>query len=170
MTPIVTPELAEQAWERIGGLDALDVVKLQKRSGKFQPELVGFVLGFTHDLSPEGMGVALYAMLVIFEMFQRAAPTGFTKINERAILRLWQESRRIGDGLLASEFDSALVDDFVSSSPEPSAVRYVVEALVDAQEESGDLPPEEVAQVLAIHRTVIHALHAAARQQPSSPG
>lgn len=168
MTPIVTPELAEQAWQRIGRLDHRDVVKLQKRSGKFQPELVGFVLGFTHDLSPEGMGIALYAMLVIFEMFQRAVPTGFTKINDRAVLKLWQENRRIGDTLLASEFDAALMHDFVNGSPEPAAVRYVVEALVDAQEESGDLPPEDVAHVLAIHRTVIDALHGAARQQPSS--
>lgn len=168
MTPIVTPELAEQAWQRIGRLDHLAVVKLQQRSGKFQPELVGFVLAFTRDLSPEGMGIALYAMLVIFEMFQRAAPTGFTKINERAILRLWQESRHIGDALLASEFDAALMHDFVNGSAEPVAVRYVVEALVDAQEESGDLPPEDVAQVLAIHRTVIDALHGAARLQPSS--
>jgi len=170
MTPIVSPELAEQAWQRIGRLDAPGVVKLQKRSGKFQPELVGFVLGFTHDLSPEAMGIALCAMLVIFEMFQRAAPKGFTKINERAILRLWQESRRIRDALLASEFDSALMNDLVIGSSEPTAVRYVVEALVDAQEESGVLPPGEVAQVLAIHRTVIEALHAAARQQPPSAG
>jgi hypothetical protein len=170
MTAIVTPEIAEQAWRRVGRLDHREVVKLQKRSGKFQPELVGFVLGFIDDLSPEGMGIALYAMLVIFEMFQRAAPTGFTKVNERAILQLWQESRRIGDALLASEFDSGLMSEFVIGSPEPTAIRYVVEALVDAQEESGNLPAEEVAQVLAIHRTVIHSLHAVARQHPLPSG
>ena len=76
----------------------------------------------------------------------------------------------MADVLLASEFDSAQMTEFVIGSPEPTAVQYVVEALVDAQEESGNLPAEEVAQVLAIHRTVIHSLHAVARQHPLPSG
>lgn len=167
MTAIVSPSFAEQAWQRIGRLAPSEVVKLQRRSGKFQPELVGFVLGFTHDLSPEAMGIALYAMLVIFDMFQRAAPPGFAKVKERAILQLWEENRGLSDTLLASDFDAELMNEFATGSCEPAAVRYVIDALVDVQEESGDLPPEEIARVLAVHKTVIDALHAAARPQRS---
>lgn len=92
MTAIVSPELVEQAWRRIGALDASEALKLQNRSGKFQPELVGFVLGFTHHLSPEGMGIALYAMAVLFEMFQRAPATQFAKVSDAAIARFLCDS------------------------------------------------------------------------------
>lgn len=163
MTTIVSPELVERAWRRIAALDASAALKLQNRSGKFQPELVGFVLGFTHDLSREGMGIALYAMLVLFEMFQQVPATRFTKVKDAAIMQSWPANRGLGTELLKCEFDRAMMADFVSSSSEPAALQYVVEALIDAQDEAGDLPPEEIAHILAIHRTVIDALHAAAR-------
>jgi hypothetical protein len=164
MTAIVSSELAEQAWQRIGALDDAEVVKLQRRSGKFQQELVGFVLGFTSKMSPESMGIALYAMLVLFEMFQRAPNTTYRKVDERTIMRLWQTNDALCAELLASEFDRDLMAGFVSRSSEPAALQYVVDALVDVQEEVGDLPPEEVAHVLAIHKTIIDAFHSAANR------
>ncbi|MBA3345013.1 MAG: hypothetical protein H0T44_06880 [Gemmatimonadales bacterium] len=93
MTAIVSAELVEQAWRRIGALDASEALKLQNRSGKFQPELVGFVLGFTSKISPEAMGIALYAMLALFEMFQRAPGTTFRKVKDATIMRLWTNNR-----------------------------------------------------------------------------
>ncbi len=162
MAAIVSAETAEQAWQRIGALDEPSIVELQERSGKFQPELVGFVLGFTHELSPEAMGIALYAMLVIFEMFQRGVPR-IKKVKEQTILRLWHENRHATSELVAAEFDNDLMQVFIADSVEPAALQYVVDALVDVQEESGDLPPVEVAHVLAVHKTVIDALHNAAR-------
>jgi hypothetical protein len=167
MTAIVSAELAEQAWQRVGALDASKVLTLQNRSGGFQPELVGFVLGFTSELSPAGMGIALYAMLVVFEMFQRAPATTFGKVKEATIMKLWQNNRRLCAGLLANEFDPERMTNFVAQSTEPAAIQYVGDALVDVQEESGDLPPAELADILAIHKTVIDSLHSAAKRRPA---
>ena len=168
MSAIVSPELVEQAWQRIGALDAPEVLKLQNRSGGFQPELVGFVLGFTSKMSAQGMGIALYAMLVLFEMFQRVPRTTYAKVKDKTIMRLWKANTKLTSELLANDFDLNLMTQFVTGSTEPAALRYVVEALVDAQEESGELPPEEVAEILAIHKTVIDSLHAAAKGRSSS--
>ena len=169
MTPIVSEELVEQAWRRVGALEPSEVLTLQNRSGRFQPELVGFVLGFTSRMSPESVGIALYEMLVLFEMFQRVPATSFGKIKDRAIMKLWRSNRQLSAELLVHEFDRDLMTEFVARSSEPAALQYVIEALVEVQEESGDLPPEEVADILAIHKTVIDALHSAAtRRAPGS--
>lgn len=160
--PLVSPDVAEQAWKRVGALDEAAALELQQRSGTFQPELVGFVLGFIHNLSPEAMGIALYATLVVFEMFQRAVPR-IKKVKERTIVRLWHENRRAVDDLFASEFDEDLMTAFVSDSAEPAALQYVVDAMVDAQDDSDELEAEEVAHVLAVLKTVIDALHQAPR-------
>jgi len=168
MSAIVSPELVEQAWQRVGALDAPEVLKLQNRSGGFQPELVGFVLGFTSKMSPQGMGIALYAMLVLFEMFQRVPATTFSKVKDKTIMKLWRANAELTSALLANDFDLDLMREFVAESAEPAALRYVVEALADVQEESAELPPKEVAEILAIHKTVIDSLHAVAKGRPSS--
>ncbi len=167
MPALVSSELVERAWQRVDGLGAPDVLKLQKQSGKFQPELVGFVLGFVHDLSAEGAGIALYAMLVLFEMFQAVPARKWAKVKDSAILRLWVANRELSDDLLAREFDREAMAQFVDQSTEPAALQYVVDALVDAQEESGELAPDEVAHVLAMLKTVVDALHDAWRPRTS---
>lgn len=161
MATIVSAETAQQAWERIGAYNEDTVLKLQKRSGRFQPELVGFVIGFTHELSPDAIGIALYAMLVVFEMFQQSA-SQIKKVKEQTIVRLWHENRHATSELVASRFDVDLVDAFVSASVEPAAIGYVIDALIQVQDECA-LPVEEVAHVLAVHKTVIEALNKAAR-------
>lgn len=167
MTAIVSPEIIERAWRRIGALPASDVLKLQNRSGKFQPELVGFVLGFTHDVSREGMGIALYAMFVVFEMFQRVPGIRYGKVKDAAIMRRWIANRRLSAELLRCDFHREMMAEFVGSSAEPPALQYVAEALIDAQDESGDLPPDEIAHILAMHKTMIDALHDAAHAEPA---
>src|SRR5258705_13490046 len=129
MAAFVSADLVEQAWRRVGALDAPEVLRLQNRSGKFQPELVGFVLGFTSKMSPEAMGIALYAMLVVFEMFQRAPATSFGKVKDAAIMRLWTSNRQLSAELLANAFDRDLMTEFVTGSAEPAALQYVVDAL-----------------------------------------
>jgi len=119
-------------------------------------------------MSPQGIGIALYAMLVLFEMFQRVPATTFSKINDKTIMKLWKTNAELTSELLANDFDLDLMTQFVAGSAEPAALRYVVEALVDVQEESGELPPEEVAEILAIHKTIIDSLHAAAKGRSSS--
>ena len=109
MSAIVSPELVEQAWQRVGALDAPEVLKLQNRSGGFQPELVGFVLGFTSKMSPQGMGIALYAMLVLFEMFQRVPATTFSKVKDKTIMKLWRANAELTSALLANDFDLDLM-------------------------------------------------------------
>ena len=54
---------------------------------------MGFVLGFTSDLSAEAVGLALYVMLVTLEMFRAAVPRKLRKVKDAAIMRLWRESQ-----------------------------------------------------------------------------
>ena len=74
MPAFVDSELVDLTWRRLGALPPRDMLALQRQSGKLQPELVGFVLGYTSQLSPQAVGLALYLMVVTIELFRLASP------------------------------------------------------------------------------------------------
>jgi len=70
MAQLVSSALIEEMWRTIGASSSATIRKLQKQCGKEQEELTGFLLGFTSDLRPEGLGLALYIHLVVVQAFR----------------------------------------------------------------------------------------------------
>jgi hypothetical protein len=164
MPALVNAELVEYTWRRLGALPARDMVHLQRQSGKLQPELVGFVLGFTSDLSAEAVGLTLYVMLVTLEMFRTAAPRKLRKVKDAAIMRLWRESRNaVREALNANASTDPLIV-LLAGSNEPAVLEYVFDALTDTeQEEPVALSGAELEHLLAVLRTFVEGLHLASR-------
>ena len=160
MPPFVDSELVELTWRRLGELPPRDMLALQRQSGKLQPELVGFVLGYTSQLPPEAIGLALYLMVVTIEMFRSASPRRMRKVKEAAIMRLWRESEEAVRRSLAPETDADPLSILVESSSEPAALEYIFDALTDMeQEDPVDLSADELEQLLAVLRTLSEGLH-----------
>ena len=136
------------------------MLALQRQSGKLQPELVGFVLGYTSRLSPEAVGLALYLMVVTIEMFRSAAPRKMRKIKDAAIMRLWRESEEAIRRSLAPDTDADPLSVLVASSSEPAVFEYIFDALTDTeQEDPVELTADELEQLLAVLRTLCEGLH-----------
>jgi hypothetical protein len=156
MTAFVDQGVVERTWRRLGALPARDMVRLQRQAGKLQPELVGFVLGFTSGLRAEAAGLALYVMIVVLEMFRSSSRTSTRKVDELAVMRLWRESKASLDAPAGSDPLSALLAD----SSEPAAFEYVFDAFTDMeQEDPVALTDEELEQLLAVLRTFVEGLH-----------
>ena len=164
MTAFVGPELVERTWQRLGALPAPEMVKLQHQSGKLQPELVGFVLGFSSALSTEAVGLALYVMIVVLEMFRTASVKKMRKVNDAAIMRLWHESQKAVKESLDAPSGTDSLTVLLAGSSEPAVLEYVFDALTDTeQEDPVALSAEELEHLLAILRTFVEALHQVCR-------
>lgn len=162
MAAIIQPELVESTWQHVGALESRAVLKIQQQAGKFQPEVVGFVLGFTSELRGEAMGIALYAMLVVLEMFRAAPVRKIVKVKDSTILRHWRENQRILS--TTSESGAPALAAVAASSTEPYVVQYIVEALTDREQEDRPLLTDtEIRYVLSILKTASDSLHDACR-------
>ena len=164
MAAIVDPEFVEGTWLRVGAAAPRDMLKLQKQVGKCQPEVAGFVIGFTSELSPEAAGLALYVMVVVHEIFRSAPIKQVKKVKDSSIIRHWHLSQQALPLFLEQAAGPSALTEFVASSSEPAVMQYVVDALTELdQEDPVPLDPEELGHLLAVLRTVVESLHQACR-------
>jgi hypothetical protein len=165
MSAIVSPEIVERTWQRLGALAPKEMLKLQRQSGRLQPELVGFVLGYTSELSPDAVGLALYVMVVVLEMFRVTPRCHLRKVPEQTILRLWPESQTLIQASLDSDGDP--LEALLAASTERAVFEYVFDAFTDTERDDPvSLDADELETLLAILRTFIEALHGASSPAP----
>ena len=164
MPPFVDSSLVDRTWRRLGALPPRDMLALQRQSGKLQPELVGFVIGYTSELAPGAIGLALYLMVVTIEMFRSASPRKMRKVKDAAILRLWRESEEAIRQSLAPDTDADPLSLLVANSSEPAVLEYVFDALTDTdQDDPVELSADELEHLLAVLRTLSEGLHLASQ-------
>jgi hypothetical protein len=164
VSTIVQPELVEATWRRVGALGPSAALKLQQDSGKVQPEIVGFVIGFTNHLRPDAIGLALYVMLVVLEMFRADRGRRLSKVREAVITRHWEANRQWASEVRATGLSVESLGDTVAPTTEPHVFRYIVEALTEEnQDDPVSLSDEEAWQLVAVLKTVAESLHDARR-------
>ena len=155
----IPADVVEATWPRIGALEPAAMAALQKRNGPFQPELTGFVLGFTSDLRPDALGVTLYAMVVVYEMF-RVHHIKVRKARDRIVIRQWETARDLTEELREA---GVTRDDLLGSdieTTEPFALRYVIEAFTEQTEDDPiDISDDEFWHMFAVLKTVVETLH-----------
>lgn len=164
MTALIDRELVERTWQRLGALPARDMVRLQRQSGRLRPELVGFVLAFTSELSAEAAGAALYVMIVVLEMFRSAPVKKMRKVGDGMVLRLWRDSQKAIKESLDATSGADPLTLLLAGSTEPAVFEYVFDAFTDmGQDDPVALNSDELERLLAILRTFVEALHEACR-------
>ena len=72
MSALVSPQRMEETWRAAAVMSPNSARLRQERCGKEQPELTGFVIGFTADLPPDAVGLALYVYVVAEKRASRA--------------------------------------------------------------------------------------------------
>jgi hypothetical protein len=156
--PYLIESVLLSALERLNTSEPAEVVKLQARSGRSQPELTAFILAAVLELRREAAEVGLFAMLVLYEAF-RSRCKKVQKARERVVAKHWK-TVRAQVAALRVDVDSPidLLDELPVTS-EPVALRYVIEALTDADAESVVLTDAEIWSLLTILKTAIETLH-----------
>jgi len=108
------------------------------------------------------MGLGLYVMIVVLEMFRAAPVRTIKKVRDRDILRHWHANRDLIDNLRASEAGVSTLPGKLPSV-EPAVLDYILDALHDETEDLMLVTEDERWHLLAVLKTVMDALHGACR-------
>lgn len=162
----IPADVIETTWRSIGALDETGILRLQKGSGKFQEELMAFLIVWNSKQRREVAELAIYMGLVILEAFRRGPAKKIRRVTESRILRLLHENEALIAGLPDSAEEAApmLVDPELV--PEPAIVAYVISALAEVSEdpeEPVDLTVDEFWHLLLVLKTFADALHESSR-------
>jgi hypothetical protein len=159
MPALVSAEVMDATWQQIGASSGARVLALQKECGKHQRELTGFVVGYTSTLSPEAMGLALYAYVVIFQAFRRSG-AALRKIGDARILRQWEAT---GQHLAGPQATGGRLESLLPSieCSERIVLAYIAGALSHDQEDPVDLTNEEYWHIARVLITATECLHQA---------
>jgi hypothetical protein len=155
----VPQHVVEATWMKAATMDTKTARALQKKSGKFQPELTGFTIGWTHKLRPDAVGLALYIMVVVFEMF-RAAGVKTRKASEHSVMEHWKQSAELVANLEATEAVPNTLSALSLPTEEPHVLQYVIDALTEVPEDDPvELTANEFWHLFATLKTVVDTLH-----------
>ena len=158
---LVPEHVVKRTWDRMAEIGLRDARALMRKAGPFQEELVGFALGFTHDLGPDGGGLAMYMTLMVLEMFRELGETHIGRVDEDAItLHL-----ELNEDLLAGSPGNidGLVDMVAVLGPmkERFVMRCVTDTLAQASggDDPFDLTTAEICHVFLVLKTIVDCLH-----------
>jgi hypothetical protein len=161
MSQLVSSTLIEETWRSLGASSEASIRRLQQQCGKDHEELTGFVLGFTSELRPEALGIALYVHLVVAQAFRRCG-VKFRRIRPGRIERTWAASSTFIDQLKAGGHPRAALPIEAGSPSEPAVLRYILEALTEQDDDPAELSDEEFWHIFRVLKTVVDCFHDAA--------
>ncbi len=165
MDPLVSAQLMEQAWRAVGAMSDTEIRRKQGLCGKEQQELTGFVLGFTSELPPDALGLALYVHFVVIEAFRRSGAR-FRKLKPTRIETTWRDNFGFINDLKAAGHTRAPFHLKAELALEPAVMQYVIDALTEESEDDPvSLSDEDFWRIVQVLKTVADCMHSARRTQ-----
>jgi hypothetical protein len=159
MEPI--PEaIVEKTWQKVAGFSHAKAKKEMMKIGNSQPELLAFVTESSKEMGQEVRELGIYMFLVVYRMFQEAHGK-IKKISSEEIIECYEHNESLMERLEGA--DEKFLDRIASvqSSRQPYVVKYVVDALMEEDDEGKDavaLTEEQKGFVYLLLKTVIDVL------------
>ena len=156
MEPI-SEELVEKTWQEVAGLSPVRAKKEMLRVGQCQPDLLAFLMESTEELDPEARELAIYMFFVVYRMFQ-AARKKIKKIPSKEIIKCHEENESLMESLEGSHERFLDRAARVQVSRQPYVMKYVVDALMEEDEDSAALSEEDKGFLFLLLKTVVEVL------------
>ena len=163
MEPI-PEEVVERTWREVAQFIPGQIRKENAKLGRHQRDLLGFVLELTGDMGKPVKELAVYMFFTVFRMFQKAYGKKIKPISSSQIIECYEANEGLM-GRLEGAHDKFL-DRIVSIqiADQPHVMKYVVEALVEADENEDltELTEKDKGFLFLLLKTVIDVLNKAA--------
>lgn len=154
------PEIiVEKTWQEVAGLNPLKANKEMMKIGNNQPDLLAFMMELTKEMDQDLKELGIYMFFVVYRIFQKAIGK-IKRISFKEITESYEYNASLMEKLEEAHekfFDRAVG---VQISRQPYVVKYVVDALMEEEEEGGDLSlnEEQKGLLYLLLKTVIDVL------------
>jgi hypothetical protein len=157
MEPI-PEEIVEKTWQEVAGFSPDRVNKEMMKVGNNQPELLAFVTESAKEMDQEVRKLAIYMFFVVHRMFQEV-PGKIKKISSEETIERYKQNEGLIERLEGA--DEKFLDRIASvqASRQPYVVKYVLDALMEEEEEDVvTLTEEQKGFLYLLLKTVIDVL------------
>ena len=159
MGPI--PEaIVEKTWQEVAGFSPDRAKKEMMRIGNSQPELLAFVAESAKEMGQKVRELAIYMFLVVYRMFEEGHGK-IKKISSEEIIEYYEHNEGLMERLEGAHEKFLDRVASVQTSRQPYVVKYVVDALMEEDDEGEDavaLTEEEKGFLFLLLKTVIDVL------------
>lgn len=163
MQPLIDSSLMDATWRTVAVATPDAIRRMQKQCAS--EELTGFVIGFTSDLQPDALGLALYVRVVVAQAFHHSGAK-FRKVKPGAIMRAWTDNAATVHQLKAAGFKRSPFAFPTDMTTEPAAMQYIVDALTEFDESDPvAMTDDEFWVALQVLKTFCDCMHSAAKSR-----
>jgi hypothetical protein len=159
MEPI--PEaIVDKTWQEVAGFSPDRAKKEMMKIGNSQPGLLAFVTESAKEMGQEVRELAIYMFLVVYRMFQKAYGK-IKKISSEEIIKCYEHNESLMERLEGAHDKFLDRVASVQTSRQPYVVNYVVDALMEKDDEGEDavaLTEEQKGFLFLLLKTVIDVL------------
>ena len=155
--------VVERVLDRLDGPGARETRALMKRAGRFQEELVGFAMAFSHEFGPDVAGVTMYLILDVFEMFRALGVKHIRKVTEEEVLQHLERNRDVLRGSPGEVDGLPEMVAVLGPMRERFVMRYVTDTVSRTLRGEGglDLSTDDACYVFLLLKTIVDCLHGA---------
>ena len=170
MKPI-PEEIVEKTWRKVAQFTPAQIKKEISRVGREQRELLSFVLESTVDMSGESHELAVYLFFTVFRMFQKVHGKGIAPISSGQVVACYEANEDLMERLEGAH--EKFLDRIagIQIAEQPYVIKYVVEALVEEEEDDRDLKDlteEDKGLLFLVLKTVVELLNKATEKRGNS--
>jgi hypothetical protein len=156
----IPERIVEKTWQEVAGFSPDKANKEMMKIGNSQPDLLAFVAESSKEMGREVSELAIYIFLVVYRMFQGSYGK-IKKISSEEIIECYEHNEGLMERLEGA--DERFLDRIASvqTSRQPHVVNYVVDALMEEDDEGEDavaLTEEQKGFLYLLLKTVIDVL------------
>lgn len=156
MKPI-SADVVEKTWEKMAGMSAQEGPKLINRMTKEQPLILAYLMAAGGDiLNRDERELLLYLGVTIWQIMLQG-DTPLSEITDEILDEVEESNMKMLE-YLEGEPETDFIDTvekMIGSYPQPEVLRYVVEALMEVQEEGALIRDENTGLMMIYLKTVI---------------
>jgi len=156
----IPEEIVEKTWQEVAGFSLDRAKKEMMKIGNRQPDLLAFVTESSREMGREVRELAIYMFLVVYRIFQETHGK-IEKISTEEIIECYEHNEGLLERLGGTHEKFLDRIASVQTSRQPYAVKYVVDALTEEDEEREDavaLTDEQKGFLYLLLKTVIDVL------------
>ncbi len=165
---MISEEIVTQTWQRIAQISPQEVQRYMNQMSREQPAILAYLLTLDGDpFNQNEVGYMLFIAMVVWQVMKQS-PQGLRSVPIEEVERADEANFAFLERFLsASEMDfEAAVAKMLEEYPEPEVLRYIVEALMEEEEDEEEFRDEYRGLAFVCLKTVLDAFIAS----PASPG
>ena len=150
----------EKTWQEVAGFIPDRAKKELIKIGSSQPDLLAFVTDSPQEMAREVRELAIYMFVVVYRAFQKAHGK-VKKISSEEIIECYEHNEGLMGRLEGADEKSLDRIASLQTSKQPYVVNYVVDALMDEDNEGEDavqLTEEQKGFLYLLLKTVVDVL------------